>query len=330
MLVPFDILKSEFCRVLLSRGMDARSAEESAMMFAMASADGVHTHGLNRFFAYVGMIDGKTMDLGGRPRLVSSSGALEIYDACRGPGNLNALFAIDRATMISEKHTISLVALRNNTHWMRPGYYGLRAAERKKIAILFTNTCPNMPAWGGDDPRIGNNPLVIAVPGRDHPFLLDIAMSMFSYGKLEKLAMERRQCLVDGGLDSHGYPTRDPGKILESKKLFPIGFWKGSGLSIALDLMASVISGGFATKDIAMDCEYPCQIFITIDIARIGDYGEMLAKVEDTLSYVRSSVPLDPQAPVRCPGDGLFEQRRRSMQEGVYCDDRLYRKLVDM
>lgn len=56
----------------------------------------------------------------------------------------------------------------------------------------------------------------------------------------------------------------------------------------------------------------------------------MPAKIEDTLSYVRSSVSLDPQVPVRCPGDGLFEQRRRSMEEGVYCDDRLCRKLVAM
>ena len=47
---------------------------------------------------------------------------------------------------------------------MRGGTYGWQAAEAGMIGICFTNTIANMPPWGGIDPRLGNNPLVIAVP----------------------------------------------------------------------------------------------------------------------------------------------------------------------
>ena len=42
----------------------------------------------------------------------------------------------------------------------------LRLAGRRKgcIGICWSNTAPNMPAWGAKDCRIGNNPLILAVP----------------------------------------------------------------------------------------------------------------------------------------------------------------------
>lgn len=59
------------------------------------------------------------------------------------------------------------------------------AVEQNCIGIFWTNTVPNMPPWGGRDARLGNNPITLAIPHGDTPVLVDVAMSMFSYGKLE-------------------------------------------------------------------------------------------------------------------------------------------------
>ena len=88
---------------------------------------------------------------------------------------------------------------------MRGGQYGLRAADSGCIGIAWTNTTPNMPAWGcARDAILGNNPLVIAVPRAGGPVLLDMAMSQFSYGKLEAYAARGEELPAPGGYDAEG------------------------------------------------------------------------------------------------------------------------------
>ena len=73
-----------------------------------------------------------------------------------------------------------------------------------------------------------------------------------------------------------GKLTRDPLAIEVSQRPLPIGYWKGSALSIVLDLVASVLSGGSSTQQIGESGgdEYGLsQIFIAFDATRIaGDH----------------------------------------------------------
>ena len=73
---------------------------------------------------------------------------------------------------------------RTPNHWMRGGSYGWQAADAGVIGICWTNTLPNVPPWGASEPRIGNNPLIIAIPRPPAHVVLDMAMSQFSVGAL--------------------------------------------------------------------------------------------------------------------------------------------------
>jgi 3-dehydro-L-gulonate 2-dehydrogenase len=84
---------------------------------------------------------------------------------------------------------------------MRGGTYGWQAAEAGVIGICWTNTMPNLPPWGGGEPCLGNNPLVIAVPRKGGHVVLDMAMSQFSYGALESYRSRGEMLPVDGGFD---------------------------------------------------------------------------------------------------------------------------------
>ena len=77
------------------------------------------------------------------------------------------------------------MGLRNTNHWMRGGTYGWKAAEEGFLFMGWTNTMPNMPPWGGDTAALGNNPFVLAIPRPGGHIVLDMAMSQYSYGKLE-------------------------------------------------------------------------------------------------------------------------------------------------
>ena len=98
-------------------------------------------------------------------------------------------------------------------------------------------------AWGGRDARLGNNPVVFAIPHGDTPVLVDVAMSMFSYGKLESYARSGKELPVDGGYNKNQQITKNAAEILETHQCIPIGYWKGSGLSLALDLIAATLQG---------------------------------------------------------------------------------------
>jgi 3-dehydro-L-gulonate 2-dehydrogenase len=185
-----------------------------------------------------------SVDLHARPERVSAHGGLERWDGRAGPGNLNAAACMQRAIELSREHGLGAVALGNTNHWMRGGSYGWQAAEAGVIGICWTNTMANLPPWGATVPLVGNNPLVIAVPRPDGHVVLDMAMSQFSYGALAAYRSRDEALPVIGGYGPDGEPTRDAAAIEATGRLLPIGFWKGSGLALLLDMVAALLSGG--------------------------------------------------------------------------------------
>lgn len=332
MRIKYEEMVSEFERVLNKYGITGEDGHLAATLFADASRDGVYSHGLNRFPTFIKYIADGDIIPGNRAHLVSSFGPFERWDGELGPGNLNAYICTKRAIELAKKNTVGIVALSNTNHWMRPGNYGLLAAENNCVGIMWTNTMPNMPAWGGKDAKIGNNPIVFAIPHKDEPVILDVAMSMFSYGKLEKLMLEGKETPVDAGYDKYGNVTRKPEDVIESRQVFPIGYWKGSGLSIVLDLIAAILSSGDTTRLIGTRPGETglSQFFMCIDLSAFPDREEMEKKITDTLNDIRSSLPLDEKHPVHTPGDGLRKVREESMREGVLVDEGKWKTVLEL
>jgi len=211
-------------------------------------------------------------------------------------------------------HGIGCVALARTNHWMRGGTYGWQAADAGVIGICWTNTLPNLPPWGVDEPRIGNNPLVVAVPRPDGHLVLDMALSQFSYGALAGYRARGEMLPVPGGFDANGAITSDPAAILASRRPLPIGFWKGTGLSIVLDVIAASLSGGRATHEIAAAPEQESnlsQVFIAIDGAALGGATELARVADAIVADLRT----------RYPGERALVTRRRHTRHGIPVDD---------
>jgi 3-dehydro-L-gulonate 2-dehydrogenase len=218
------------------------------------------------------------------------------------------------------------VALGNTNHWMRGGSYGWQAAEAGVIGICWTNTMPNLPPWGASDPRVGNNPLVIAVPRAQGHVVLDMAMSQFSYGVLASYRMRGEMLPLDGGFDSHGRLTRDPGAIEASARPLPIGYWKGSGLALMLDLVVTMLSGGFATYQITADPELESnlsQVFITFDASQASSN-----QVDQIIQHLQSSSGGGEQ--VRYPGERVLKIREENMVKGIPLNEEVWNEVKNL
>ncbi len=142
------------------------------------------------------------------------------------------------------------VWLKNTNHWLRAGSYGWIAVDNGFILIAWTNTIPIIPPYGSSENLIGNNPLVIAVPRKKGHLVLDMAVSQYSYGTIASYVRQGKELPEFGGYDEEGNLTKDAAEIRNGGKNMPIGFWKGSGLSIVLDIVAAILSGGKTTYDL--------------------------------------------------------------------------------
>lgn len=332
--VPFDEMHATVTAAFVRAGMNEADASVCARVHTESSCDGVYSHGLNRVARFVDYVRRGWVDPAGRPTPVRTLGAIEIHDGNFGPGVLNALFAIDRAQAIAAEEGVGIVALRNTTHWMRGGTYGWRAAERGAVAIAWTNTESCMPAWGARNPRIGNNPFVIAVPRTKGPLVLDMAMSQYSYGKLQVTRLKGEVLPTPGGFDAAGNLTAEPGPIEQSMRILPTGYWKGSGLAILLDATAAILADGLATNEVDRvgrgSCGGCSQVFVAFDPRQLGGAAFTERVADGVVDYVRSSTPAEDTREVRYPGEAQLRTRADHRAHGIVVDDGVWAEVLSL
>jgi 3-dehydro-L-gulonate 2-dehydrogenase len=328
MLVSYPQLLDLLVRVLVKLGFTAERAELCARLFAETTRDGVYSHGLDRFPRFIRGIKKGLIDIHATPELVTAHGPLERWDGKCGVGNLNAYASMERAIALSRKHGMGCVALANTNHWMRGGTYGWQAAEAGVIGICWTNTMPNLPPWGASDPRVGNNPLIIAVPRPEGHVVLDIAMSQFSYGALASYRARGEQLPVDGGFDAQGRLTRDPGAIEAASRPLPIGYWKGSGLALMLDLVGALLSGGLATYQIVADPELEgrlTQVFIAFDLSTFQSPERAADIADEIIRHLQFSSKGAER--VRYPGEQVVKVREENMARGIPVNEAVWKEV---
>ena len=328
--VPFETLYDEFYRVLKQVGFTDERAALCARLFAENQRDGVYSHGLNRFPGFVSGLKNKLIDFRASPEKVEGMGALERWDGKMGVGLVNAHTCMGRAIALAREYGLGCVGLSKTNHWMRAGAYGLQAADAGCIGICWTNTTTLMPPWGSAEKKIGNNPIAFAIPRAEGHILLDMAMSQYSNGKLEVLRHQGKQLPLAGGYDNEGNLTLDPGAIIESRRALPIGYWKGSGMALVLDVIATLVSGGQSTHEIAKQgTEYAVsQVFIAIDATSLMGEAVVNETVNAIIQDFHTSTPLDNSEEVRYPGEGMLRTRRESLEQGVLVDAEQFQELL--
>ena len=316
--IASEKMKEVFFSVLMKYGFEKEKAEACAEIFTSNSVDGVYSHGINRFVSFVKLVEKGFIIPNNEPQKVYGTNALEQWDGKLGAGMLNAVRATDRAMQMAKNNGMGCVALANTNHWMRGGYYGWRAAKNNFVFIGWTNTIANMPAWGAVDARLGNNPLVIAVPYNGEAIILDMATSQFSYGALEMAKMKNEDLPVHGGFNVKGELTKKPSEILASQRVLPVGYWKGAGLSLLMDILSAVLSGGLSTHEITQrKTEYGLsQVFIAIDVQQLKNYKGIENCINNIIiDYKQSTAEAGRE--IVFPGERVLKTREKNLKNGI-------------
>jgi 3-dehydro-L-gulonate 2-dehydrogenase len=328
MRIPFDEMVQTIQKALELAGLNAEKANKCAKIHAESSRDGVYSHGLNRVSRFIDYIQQGWIQLEAEPSLEVNLGAIEIYNGNLAPGVLNASFAMDRATEIAAQFGIGLVAMNNTNHWMRGGTYGWQAAEKGFIGICWTNTESCMPSWGSLTNNIGNNPFVIAIPRKEGHMVFDMAMSLYSYGKLEVTRQKGQKLPFPGGFDQQGNLTVEPSEIEITRRILPTGYWKGSGLAMMLDLLAGILSKGKTTADIDQfgkgNSVGLSQIFMAIDPLKMNDQAFIDHALFATIEQLKKSPTVDESGEVLYPGERALRTRLENLLMGIPVDEQVW------
>ena len=325
-------METVFQKILVHHSFDAAKAELCAQIFTENSLDGVYTHGVNRFPRFVKMVEDNSVLPGKEPTKVSGFGGMEQWDGNLGPGPSNAISCTERAMQLADENGIGCVALANTNHWMRGGTYGWKAAKRGYAFICWTNTIANMPAWGAKDNHLGNNPIIMAIPKDDEAIVLDMAVSQFSFGAMEKFTMENRSLPVPGGYNEAGQMTTNPAEILQTQRSLPIGYWKGSGLSLLLDLLATVLSGGKSTCQISANKVESAlsQVFIAIKLSSLSNSLAINSIINGIIADYHSSMPDGSFNKIFYPGERVLLTRKDNTENGIPVNRQVWDTIIKL
>jgi LDH2 family malate/lactate/ureidoglycolate dehydrogenase len=302
--------------VLVRLGVPAAGARTTAQALVAADLDGTPSHGVMLVPMYVDRLVAGSVSTAGAASVVRDDGAALVLDAGNALGQITSRQAVDLLTERARAHGLASVAVRNAFHFGAAGFWARALADAGLIGVAMCNTRPLMPAPGGAERVVGNNPLAIALPSAGgEPLVLDMALSATAMGRI-RLAESAGEAIPAGwAVDGEGRPTTDPATAIKGM-LLPAAGPKGFGLALMIDLLCGGLSGGAIGSEVKPLYDDPAvpygcaHLFLAVAPAKFGVEGELAGRVAALAQSVRTSKPAPGFDRVQAPGDP--ERARRA------------------
>jgi LDH2 family malate/lactate/ureidoglycolate dehydrogenase len=318
--VPAAELEAFNARALGACGVPQADAATVAGCMVEGDLWGLDTHGTFRLPQYVRRLKDGGMKARAEVRVIRDEGATGLVDGDNGLGHLAVLKAADLAMDKADRHGIGWVGIRNGNHAGPATIYVMRPLARDQIGLYgAVGSANHVPPFGGSELLLGTNPIAIAVPAMEEPpFLIDMATTVASSGRIKTLAQRGEQMPVGWMIERDGTPMTDPNRQAEGF-LLPIGGPKGYGLAMAIGLLGSVLNGASFGRDVismSNDTATPTntgQFIAAIRISAFADVATFKREVDRALRDIKSSTPLPGVERVRVSGEGrpdIYRDRR--------------------
>ncbi len=234
----------------VAHGLPQDHAKLVADGLVEADLRGLSSHGVSRIPTYCerlrrGLVNPTPKIAVARVTPVAAS-----VDGDGGMGFPVAHRAMIEAIDMARGFGLGLVAVKRSTHYGMAALYVLQAIEADMISLVFTNSSPALPVWGGMSKFLGAAPLAAGAPGgKLGPYVLDMAMTVIARGKI-RLAAQRGDPIPEGlALNSDGRPTTDAMEAFKGVCL-PFGGHKGAALSMLMDVLGGVFTGAAFAGDV--------------------------------------------------------------------------------
>ncbi|MFT4107682.1 MAG: Ldh family oxidoreductase [Lacrimispora sp.] len=239
-------------RLFAAGGLDEESARVIAEDLVAADMRGLYSHGVSRIPMYLKRIDSKCINKNPDIKVEKVAAAALRIDGDDAMGFLVAHKAVEEGIKLAAETGIAIVGCHRSTHFGMSALYVKQAVEAGYCCMVYTNSSPALPVFGGKTTFLGAAPFAAGmVGGYESPdYILDMAMTKTARGKI-RVAMINNEPIPEGlALDSDGNPTTDAKKAFEGVCL-PFGDAKGAGLAMLMDMMAGMYTGSNYAGDVS-------------------------------------------------------------------------------
>ncbi|MEU1180300.1 Ldh family oxidoreductase [Streptomyces sp. NPDC005820] len=333
-LVPAADLRAFSAALLEKGGLSAEHARTTADVFVWAAQRGVDSHGIARVPAYLDLLEKGVANADARIVVESSAPATAVVDADRAPGPVALTAAADEAVTRARATGVAAVGVRRTVHTGAIGYYVSRIAEQGLVGIGFVAGMPNMGYTGVKGAAVATSPLAVAVPtapgSRHAPPLLDMATATIALGKIRQAKAAGTPLPEGAAATEDGIPTTDPERAVMP---LPLGGAKGSGMSLAFELLTSVLVGApilaaFHSGDPAGRKHRQNALLIAVDPAAFGGADTFAEDVGATLDALKGLPVAEGAEGVYYPGERSAAVAAGRGERGIPVAPKLWRELA--
>lgn len=317
------VLKAFVAELFEKSGMPAEDAAWYAETLVKTNLRGMDSHGVLRAPNYIERI--KKRAINPRPNMVLTqiAPAITMVDADDAAGCVASKKAMECAIENAKSFGVGIAAVKNSNHFGAGASYAQLAVDQDMIGIVLTNVPTLITAPGAKKKLVGNNPIGIGIPTySEHPFMLDMSLSVVAEGKLRFAAAKGSKIPTTWAADVNGNPTDDPNEALKGF-LLPIAGYKGLGLAYVVDILCGVLTSGiFADKIKSMyrNADEPSQIghmMLAINLPAFLSRDEMKEHMEYYHKYLEAAPLVDGAAPLCFPGEIEHNCELRRREEGI-------------
>ena len=316
--VAADRLAAFVAALFAAAGVSPAAAARVAAGLVDADIEGLSSHGVMLVDMYVERLRRGSVSAREAGSIVSERDGAVVLDAGHALGQLTGHQAMAIAIDKARTFAAGIVAVRHGFHFGTAGRYALQASGADCIGIAMCNTRPLMPAPGGGERVVGNNPIAIAIPSAGHiPIVLDMATSEAAMGKIRMAEKNGQSIPPTWAVTAAGAPTTSPAEAIAGM-LLPAGGAKGFGLSFMIDLLCGLLSQGatggevrplYGDFAVPYDCSH---LFIAIDVAHFGDPAAFREHAAAAAERVRAGRRAPGVAQVFTPGEPEWRRRERA------------------
>lgn len=321
--------------VFVARGLPGADATVIANDLVEADLRGLSSHGVSRIPTYCerlrrGLVNPTPNIAVERITPVAAS-----VDGDDGMGFIVAHRAMDEAIEMARGFGLGLTGIKRSTHFGMAALYVLQAIEAEMISLVFTNSSPALPVWGGRSKFLGAAPLAAGAPGGElGPYVLDMAMTVIARGKI-RLAAQRGDSIPEGlAIDSEGRPTTDAMEAFTGVCL-PFGGHKGAALSMLMEVLAGVFTGAAFAGDVVnphLDFSAPQNaghFFMAIKPDLFVSMEEYRDRMDTLVARVKACPRAEGFEEILMPGEPEARERERRIVAGIPLSEDIVKGLAE-
>jgi len=220
---------------------------------------------------------------------------------------------------------VAVVGLRNSWFAGRNAFYLEKVARAGYVAVYFGSSAPTVVPPGATRKVLGTNPMAIALPGKDNPFIFDMGTAAVMSGEVMMKAFLGESFPHTVGIDKDGQPTSDARALLEGGVL-PFGSHKGYGLSLTIQALGLLAGSRMRNGDVS-DFGY---LLIAFDPGLLMPAEQFIAEFHELLEKVKA-LPRQPGvSEIRIPSERGFKEREIRRRQGIVVSKQVVARLREI